>query len=145
MLSQSAVPAGLATQLLLANAANAINAMLYEKLDFNFIRASRRLRHQKHPPLSSQSIVSGQTAPELIAYAKANPGKITTGSPFSIRPAVAKLEELKQRNHQLEPGRAAQSARKNAERFKREIEFDRRRPANSLNKSSTQLWLILDP
>ena len=30
---------------------------------------------------------------------------------------------------------------KNAAQFKREIEFDRRRPANSLNKSSTQLWI----
>jgi hypothetical protein len=59
-----------------------------------------------------------------------NPGKINMGSPFSVRPAVAKLEDLKQRNHQLEPlrGRAAQGARKNAARFKREIEFDRRRP-----------------
>jgi hypothetical protein len=54
-----------------------------------------------------------------------NPGKINMGSPFSVRPAVAKLEDLKQRNHQLEPlrGRAAQGARKNAAQFKREIEF----------------------
>ena len=73
--------------------------------------------------------------------------KITMGSPFSIRPAVAPTKLEEQRNHQLEPlrGRAAQGARKNAARFKREIEFDRRRPANSLNKSSTQLWLTLDP
>jgi hypothetical protein len=106
-------------------------------------RAGCGIRSIPHCPRNPSFRV--KTAPELIAYAKANPGKITTGSPFSIRPAVAKLEELKQRNHQLEPGRAAQSARKNAERFKREIEFDRRRPANSLNKSSTQLWLILDP
>ena len=127
--------------LLLANAANAINAMLYEKLDFNFIRDIAPVA------ASEASSFRVKTAPELIAYAKANPGKITMGSPFSIRPAVAKLEELKQRNHQLEPlrGRAAQGARKNAAQFKREIEFDRRRPANSLNKSSTQLWLILDP
>jgi hypothetical protein len=56
--------------------------------------------------LSSQSIVSGQT--------KTNPGKITMGSPFSIRPAVAKLEDLKQRNHQLEPlrGRALEKTRR---------------------------------
>ena len=101
----------------------------------------------KHPHCPRNPSFRVKTAPELIAYAKANPGKITMGSPFSIRPAVGKLEDLKQRNHQLEPlrGRAAQGARKNAERFKREIEFDRRRPANSLNKSSTQLWLILDP
>jgi Tripartite tricarboxylate transporter family receptor len=90
-----------------------------------------------------------KTVPELIAYAKANPGKITMASPFSVRPAVAptKLEDLKQRDQQLEPrrGRAAQGARKNAARFKREIEFDRRRPANSLNKSSTQLGSTLGP
>jgi hypothetical protein len=57
-----------------------------------------------------------KTVPELIAYAKANPGKITMASPFSVRPAVAptKLEDLKQRDQQLEPlrGRAAQGARK---------------------------------
>ena len=57
-----------------------------------------------------------KTAPELIAYAKANPGKITMGSPFSVRPAVAptKLEDLKQRNHQLEPlpGRARKALEK---------------------------------
>ena len=107
-------------------------------------RASCGIRSIPHCPRNPSFRV--KTAPELIAYAKANPGKITMGSPFSIRPAVAKLEELKQRNHQLEPlrGRAAQGARKNAAQFKREIEFDRRRPANSLNKSSTQLWLILD-
>ena len=109
------------------------------------IAASCGIRSIPHCPRNPSFRV--KTAPELIAYAKANPGKITMGSPFSIRPAVAKLEELKQRNHQLEPlrGRAAQGARKNAAQFKREIEFDRRRPANSLNKSSTQLWLILDP
>jgi tripartite-type tricarboxylate transporter receptor subunit TctC len=41
-----------------------------------------------------------KTVPELIAYAKANPGKITMASPFSVRPAVAptKLEDLKQRD-----------------------------------------------
>jgi hypothetical protein len=102
----------------------------------------------KHPHCPRNPSFRVKTALELIAYAKANPGKITMGSHFSVRPPVAptKLEDLKQRNHQLEPlrGRAAQGARKNAARFKREIEFDRRRPANSRNKSSTQLRLILD-
>jgi hypothetical protein len=46
-----------------------------------------------------------KTGPELIAYAKANQGKITTASRFSVRPPVAptKLEDLKQRDQQLEP------------------------------------------
>jgi Tripartite tricarboxylate transporter family receptor len=46
--------------LLLANAANAINAMLYEKLDFNFIRDIAPVAASEASPLSSQSIVSGQ-------------------------------------------------------------------------------------
>jgi hypothetical protein len=68
----------------------------------------------KHPHCPRNPSFRVKTAPELIAYAKANPGKITMGSPFSIRPAVGKLEDLKQRNHQLEPlrRRAAQGALK---------------------------------
>jgi hypothetical protein len=74
--------------------------------------------------------VNWRTGGAADAMRPPNPGKINMGSPFSVRPAVAKLEDLKQRNHQLEPlrGRAAQGARKTAARFKREIEFDRRRP-----------------
>ena len=47
-----------------------------------------------------------------------------------VPPSRPNSRIFKQRNHQLEPlrGRAAQGARKNAARFKREIEFDRRRP-----------------
>jgi hypothetical protein len=51
-----------------------------------------------------------KTVLELIAYAKANPGKITMASRFSVRPPVAptKLEDFKQRDPQLEPLRAEQ-------------------------------------
>jgi hypothetical protein len=77
-----------------------------------------------------------------------NPGKINMGSPFSVRPAVAKLEDLKQRNHQLEPLRG-RAARKALEKTRAVQARDRNSigdgPANSLNKSSTQLWLTLDP
>jgi hypothetical protein len=89
-----------------------------------------------------------KTVPELIAYAKANPG-ITMASPFSARPTVAptKLEDLKQRDQQLEPLRAEQ--RKAIEKRGAAQARDRIRSAtsgaNSINKSSTQLWLTLDP
>jgi len=61
-------------------------------------------------------------------------------SPFSVRPPVAptNLENLRQRDQQLElPSSARRS--KNAARLKREIEFDRRRPAQIQSTSSTQL------
>ena len=68
--------------LLLVNSANAINATLYDKLNFNFIRDiapvagidPRALRHGGEP------IGSGQDGPEFIAYAKANPGKLNMAS-----------------------------------------------------------------
>jgi hypothetical protein len=62
----------------------------------------------KHPHCPRNPSFRVKTAPELIAYAKANPGKITMGSPFSVRPAVAKLEDL---NEPLRR-RAAQGALK---------------------------------
>ncbi len=96
----------------MANAANAINATLYEKLDFNFMRDIARVAGVTSIPvvLVVNPSFRVKTVPELIAYAKANPGKITMASPFSARPTVAptKLEDLKQRDQQLEPLRAEQ-------------------------------------
>jgi tripartite-type tricarboxylate transporter receptor subunit TctC len=68
--------------LLLANSVNAINATLYEKLNFNFIQdiapvtsfASGALVMVVTPS------VPARTVPEFIAYAKANPGKINMAS-----------------------------------------------------------------
>ena len=68
--------------LLLVGTPNAINATLYDKLNFNFIRdiapvaglIRGALVMVVHPS------VPARTLPELIAYAKANPGKLSYGS-----------------------------------------------------------------
>jgi tripartite-type tricarboxylate transporter receptor subunit TctC len=64
--------------LLLVNTANAVNATLYEKLNFNFMRdiapVANITRNATVMVVSPSS--PAKTIPEFIAYAKANPGKI---------------------------------------------------------------------
>jgi tripartite-type tricarboxylate transporter receptor subunit TctC len=65
--------------LLLVTSSNAVSATLYEKLNFDFIRDIA--------PVASIAVVPGvmevnplfpaRTVPEFVAYAKANPGKIS--------------------------------------------------------------------
>ena len=71
--------------LLLANAANAINATLYDKLNFAFIRDITPVAGLTRIPIVMVVNPSfpAKTVPQLIVYAKANPGKITMASPFS--------------------------------------------------------------
>jgi len=71
--------------LLMANAANAINATLYENLNFNFIRDITPIAGLTRIPIVMVVSPSfpAKTVPELIAFAKANPGKVTMASPFS--------------------------------------------------------------
>jgi tripartite-type tricarboxylate transporter receptor subunit TctC len=68
--------------LLLANLANAINATLYEKLNFNFIRDIVPVAGISQAPLvmAVPPSATAGTVPEFIAYAKANPGGINMGS-----------------------------------------------------------------
>ncbi len=71
--------------LLVVNAANAINATLYDKLNFNFIRDITPVAGLTRIPIVMVVNPSfpAKSVPELIAYAKANPGKVTMASPFS--------------------------------------------------------------
>jgi tripartite-type tricarboxylate transporter receptor subunit TctC len=68
--------------LLMAVSANAINAALYEKLPFNFIRDTAPVASIASIPLIMEvnPSVPVKTVPEFIAYAKANPGKISMAS-----------------------------------------------------------------
>jgi tripartite-type tricarboxylate transporter receptor subunit TctC len=68
--------------LLLIAAPNAINATLYEKLNFNFIRDIAPVAGISRVPLVMviNSSVPAKTLPELIAYAKVNPGKLNMAS-----------------------------------------------------------------
>src|SRR6516162_9202582 len=77
--------------LLLVGVPNAINATLYDRLNFNFIRdiaPVAGIDREPHVMVVNPS-VPAKTVPEFIAYAKANPGKLTmasggTGTPSHV-------------------------------------------------------------
>jgi tripartite-type tricarboxylate transporter receptor subunit TctC len=68
--------------LLLVTASNAINATLYEHLNFNFLRDMAPISGVVRVPnvMEVNPGVPARTVPEFIAYAKANPGKINMAS-----------------------------------------------------------------
>jgi tripartite-type tricarboxylate transporter receptor subunit TctC len=68
--------------LLLVTASNAINATLYDKLGFNFIRDIAPVAGIIRYPLVMQVNPSfpAKAVPEFISHAKSNPGKVSYGS-----------------------------------------------------------------
>ena len=74
--------------LLLVDGTASINATLYEKLNYNFIRDIATVAGIVRLPnlMMVYPSVPAKTVPEFIAYAKANPGKINMASPGIATP-----------------------------------------------------------
>jgi tripartite-type tricarboxylate transporter receptor subunit TctC len=85
--------------LLLTTAANFINATLYEKLSFNFIRdiAPVVLLAREPNVMVVHPSVPANTVPEFIAMARANPGKIPMASGGNGAPSHVSGELFKMR------------------------------------------------
>jgi len=84
--------------LLIAMSANAINASLYPNLNYNFMRDTAPVALIGGIPLVLVANPSfpARTVPELIAYAKANPGKIDMatagkGTPLDVAGELFKM------------------------------------------------------
>ena len=78
--------------LLFVTAAATINTTLYEKLSFNLSRDIAPVAGitRVPDPMVANLSVPSRTLPEFIAYAKANPGKLTMASPgIGTTPHVA--------------------------------------------------------
>jgi tripartite-type tricarboxylate transporter receptor subunit TctC len=84
--------------LLLVAGAHMVNATLYDKLSFNFIRDIAPIAgtSRESAVLTVNPSVPAKTLPEFIAYAKANPGKINmasagVGSPSHVTGELFKM------------------------------------------------------
>ena len=83
--------------LLMASAANAINATLYDNLNFDFIRDMAAVAGvvRMQNVLEVHPSVPVNTVSELVAYAKANPDKLTVGSAGNGSPGHVSSELFK--------------------------------------------------
>ena len=84
--------------LLMVGGWNAINATLYDKLSFNFIRDIMPVASIGSAPyvMVINPSLPAKTVPEFIAYAKANPGRISmasagTGAPSHVSGELFKM------------------------------------------------------
>jgi tripartite-type tricarboxylate transporter receptor subunit TctC len=68
--------------LLMIGPSSAVNATLYDKLNFVFLRDIAPVASLVRQPqiMLANPSVAAKTVPELVSYAKANPGKITMAS-----------------------------------------------------------------
>jgi tripartite-type tricarboxylate transporter receptor subunit TctC len=68
--------------LLMVGPSSAVNATLYDKLNFVFLRDIAPIASMIRQPqvMLANPSLAAKSVPELIAYAKANPGKITMAS-----------------------------------------------------------------
>jgi tripartite-type tricarboxylate transporter receptor subunit TctC len=68
--------------LLMVGPSSAVNATLYDKLNFVFLRDIAPVASMIRQPqiMLANPLLAATTVPELIAYAKANPGRITMAS-----------------------------------------------------------------
>jgi tripartite-type tricarboxylate transporter receptor subunit TctC len=83
--------------LLLTFSTNAINATLYDKLGFDFLRDVAPVAGIMRVPslLVVNSTIPAKTLPEFIAYAKANPGKVNMASAGNGSPSHVAGELIK--------------------------------------------------
>jgi len=83
--------------LLLVSVANTVNATLYERLNFNFVRDIAPVAGLIRGPLAMDlnPSVAAATVPEFIAYAKANPGTINIASAGNGTPGHMAVEMFK--------------------------------------------------
>ena len=74
--------------LLLVSVANTVNATLYEKLGYNFIRDIAPVASISRGPLVMEvhPAVPARSVAEFVAYARANPGKMNMSSPGNGTP-----------------------------------------------------------
>jgi tripartite-type tricarboxylate transporter receptor subunit TctC len=76
--------------LLLANTVNAINATLYSRLNYNFVRDIAPVASLDREPnvIVLHPSIPAATVPEFISFVKTNAGRVNIGSAATALPAI---------------------------------------------------------